>query len=39
MNNSKGWGIKTLEDLEVGALFFEFVGEIINNEKASMVIG
>ncbi len=26
MSNSKGWGIRTLEDLEVGAFFFEFVG-------------
>jgi hypothetical protein len=33
MNDSKGWGIKTLEDLKAGAFFFEFVGGIVNSEE------
>jgi hypothetical protein len=33
IGDSKGWGIKTLENLEAGAFVFEFVGEVVNNEK------
>jgi hypothetical protein len=33
MGYSKGWGIKTLKNLEARAFVFEFVEEIINNNK------
>jgi hypothetical protein len=29
----KGWGIKTLQNLEARAFVFESIGEIVNNEK------
>jgi hypothetical protein len=33
ISDSKGWGIKTLNYLKVGAFVFEFVKEIVNNEE------
>jgi hypothetical protein len=29
----KGWGIKVLEDLPLGALVFEYIGEILTNTE------
>jgi hypothetical protein len=32
-NQKKGWAIRTLEDLPIGAFMFEYVGKLLTNAK------